>query len=1188
MYIASLQQQTDHTWSIATNNNLFVGESPSTAGSGQFEQANSSILSLDGGGTISISLATAAIRLGDTSAFTGSLNTNGTDLALVADTAESITFGGTLSGTTTISKSGAGTYELPGASFGSSVDVSAGTLVLSGNNTFSDNALTKAGAGSLLLTGSNSYTGLTTISAGTLQVGDGGTTGSIGSGNIVLSQGATLAFNRSDDVGLSNQWESLTGGGTRTLRNDGTGLVTLAGNSNNIGAGGTSGEVLVLDGSGNGLIEQSFASGGADLGIRKEGAGTWTFTNDSNGYSGATTISEGTLQIGNGGATGTIGTGDLELSAGATLAFNRTAPLTVANDWISFTDGGIRTLRNDGTGKITLDGGNIGLSEGTTTLALVGSGDGEIAQSIAAGGAEISIAKEGAGTWTLSNAATNYSGSTTITAGTLEVSGLLGAGNYGEAIANDGELHINSASAQTLSGDLSGSGLLRKSAAGTLTLSGTNTYTGGTTLAGGTLALGSADALGSTGTITLSGGTLQFSASNTTDYSARFATVDNQAFNFDTNGQDVTLATGLTSSSGGSLAKSGTGTLVLSAASSYDGSTTISAGTLRIADGGSLGTGNIDIPDGTLEFTRSTATTLANQLNVSGTGSAPAILNNGSGLLTLQPGTDTNINVDNGETFTVGGSGDILIEKSIASGAGASLLTKTGSGTVTLTSADNNWSGGTTISAGVLQVGDGTSDGTIGTGTITITNGRLAFNRSSPYTVAETIATFQDGTTPGIENNGAGLLTVDASNIGFSVGASGITLDLGGTGDGLMDGPIASGGAAANILKDGTGTWTFDDADTNYSGTTTVSAGTLEITGRLGQGSYAQTISNDATLRFNSASAQTLSGVLSGAGTLHKSNTGTVSLEAANTFSGLLLIDGGSLALAAGGSLAAAVSAEVNGGTFDIAGKTQTIAALNGTGGTVDLGAGSLSVANASANTYAGAIAGTGSLAKSGAGDLVLSGANTYTGTTSVSAGRLSVNGSLANTAVTVAIGAELGGSGSILGSLSIDAAGTLSPGNSIASLAAGDTSFDAGATFAYEVDSTTPGSLASAADLLVVNGSLSITPGTILTFTDLNGSPNAFPDGTVFALINYTDSWDNGLFTYSNTELADGDSFFVGAEEWRIDYNATSGGVNFTGDYQPSSSFVTVTAVPEPSTYVMLAIAGGIAAVAARRRRKA
>jgi len=78
------------------------------------------------------------------------------------------------------------------------------------------------------------------------------------------------------------------------------------------------------------------------------------------------------------------------------------------------------------------------------------------------------------------------------------------------------------------------------------------------------------------------------------------------------------------------------------------------------------------------------------------------------------------------------------------------------------------------------------------------------------------------------------------------------------------------------------------------------------------------------------------------------------------------------------------------------------------------------------------------------------------------------------------------------------------------------------------------------------------------------------------------------GTLTIASTQFADGSRFTVGSQMWEIDYNASAGGLNFTNSYQPSSSFVTVTAVPEPSTYVMLAIAGGIAAVAARRRRKA
>ena len=64
--------------------------------------------------------------------------------------------------------------------------------------------------------------------------------------------------------------------------------------------------------------------------------------------------------------------------------------------------------------------------------------------------------------------------------------------------------------------------------------------------------------------------------------------------------------------------------------------------------------------------------------------------------------------------------------------------------------------------------------------------------------------------------------------------------------------------------------------------------------------------------------------------------------------------------------------------------------------------------------------------------------------------------------------------------------------------------------------------------------------------------------------------------------------SFFVGTQQWEIDYNRTSatGLANFTGDYLPNSSFVAITAVPEPSTLVLMAIGAGLAAVAGLRRR--
>ncbi|MFY8220993.1 MAG: PEP-CTERM sorting domain-containing protein, partial [Pirellulales bacterium] len=126
-------------------------------------------------------------------------------------------------------------------------------------------------------------------------------------------------------------------------------------------------------------------------------------------------------------------------------------------------------------------------------------------------------------------------------------------------------------------------------------------------------------------------------------------------------------------------------------------------------------------------------------------------------------------------------------------------------------------------------------------------------------------------------------------------------------------------------------------------------------------------------------------------------------------------------------------------------------------------------------------------------------------------------------------------------------------------------------------------------ADLLVANGNLDIASGSLLTFTDLNLTPNAFVDyTTIFALINYSGNWNGGLFTYNGTALADGSRFLVGDQQWEIDYNRTSptGLANFTSDYLPESRFVAITAVPEPSALVLLGIGGVLACWAARRQK--
>ncbi|MDX9795937.1 MAG: autotransporter domain-containing protein, partial [Arcobacteraceae bacterium] len=136
------------------------------------------------------------------------------------------------------------------------------------------------------------------------------------------------------------------------------------------------------------------------------------------------------------------------------------------------------------------------------------------------------------------------------------------------------------------SGEVSGVGGLTKSGNGILTLSSANTYSGGTTINGGLINFTTANNFGS-GNITLDGGGLQWASGSTIDISARLEAIGAGGATFDTNANDVTLASVLSGTGG--ITKTGTGVLTLSGANSYTGDTVVDAGTLEFTGNRSLG-----------------------------------------------------------------------------------------------------------------------------------------------------------------------------------------------------------------------------------------------------------------------------------------------------------------------------------------------------------------------------------------------------------------------------------------------------------------------------------------------------------------------------------------------------------------------------------------------------------------------
>jgi len=202
---------------------------------------------------------------------------------------------------------------------------------------------------------------------------------------------------------------------------------------------------------------------------------------------------------------------------------------------------------------------------------------------------------------------------------------------------------------------------------------------------------------------------------------------------------------------------------------------------------------------------------------------------------------------------------------------------------------------------------------------------------------------------------------------------------------------------------------------------------------------------------------------------------------------------------------------------------------------------------------------------KIGAGSLVLSGSNGYTGATTVSAGRLAVNGSLdAASSVTVLGGATLGGNGTIGGITTV--AGVVAPGNSIGTLTiANDVVWNGAATAGSSTDWVFELGTSNTSDLLAISGGASdflkdSTAGSVYRFDFANSAEQ----GT-FTLVTWGGITNFLAGDFSYTGLANGNT---------ATFSMTSNGLN-------------VIIVPEPASLMLVALGGaGVAVFAGRRRR--
>jgi len=908
------------------------------------------------------------------------------------------TYSGVMSGTGGFVKSGSGTQVLSGAnSYTGTTTVSGGTLVVDGDQSAATGATTVAS--SATLSGSGTLGGDVDVAAGGRLLSQNSNTGDYTltvNGDLTLATGANLdyVYGKSPntdpdallvevkgDLHLNSATLNVTNNSLDAFDPGVYGIVQYD---------GTMDGALTLGTVPAGMVVQTAVAGRLSL-VNTAGA-TLNFW-DPNGTVGSIEGGDGTWTADNGDASWTNAAGAFNgpYAQDAVAIFTGTAatPLdptvTVDNSAGAINVAGMQFV-HDGYiitgGELTLQGDTVN----NRSSIIVGDRTGAVIYTATIGSkltGTATLVKEDAGILVLSNANNDYSGGTriedgtvrisadgdlgrtaggdlttrvTFAGGTLQATGTISTARPVTLEAGGGTFDVDAAKTLTLTGLVDGAGALTKDGAGTLTLSGANTYGGGTTVEAGTLTAGSDTAFGAaTGTLTVNGGTADLAGHSMTlaglegsGGAVKLGDATSGASVLTLN-QSADLSYAGVISGTGSLVKNGTGDLMLSGANRFSGGLTVGGGTVTAGSDTAFGSGVLTVNGGTADLAGHSMTLAG----LAGSGGE------------VKTGTATP-----GATLTLNQAGDTSYA-GVVSGTG--VLVKQGAGDLTLSGA-NTFSGGLTVDAGTLTAGSATAFGAA-SGVLTVNGGTADLNGqsmtlaglkgsggtvdlgSATLTLDQTIDTAYAGKvtgTGGLKKAGTGKLTLSGAN-DFR---GGVTLNNGdlvaGSGTAFGSGPLAVN-----------------------AGTADLDGHSMTLAALSGNGGNVKL--GAATLTLDQTTTTIAHAIISGTGGITMNGAGTLTLAGANIFTGPLTVAAGTVKAGNAAAFGKGLLT-VNGGVADLNGNAMTLAGLAGTGGTVRLGAQTLTLDQTATTSYAGAITGSGGLVMDGTGQLTLSGNNSFSG----------------------------------------------------------------------------------------------------------------------------------------------------------------------------------------------------------------